>query len=429
MEYVKEALENGAVKFTYTVTGETWDKAIDEAYFKNKRKFKINGFRPGEAPKNMVFKQYGKGSFYEEAIDALLDKAYQDLMAEKPLDKVYGRPQAGLDSVTDDKCVFTITLQGKPEVKLGAYKGLSVKKDVKEVTAAEIDARIKQDVDRATSLSDVERPVANGDIVNLDYSGAIDGVKFQGGTAEKQTLEIGSGTFIPGFEEGLIGTAIGETKDVTVKFPDDYGATELAGKEAVFTCKINAIQVKNVPELNDEFAEDVSEFSTFEEYRNDIEAKLKKDNEEKAEIEAENALVDLIADSTEVTIPESMIDDETENSIEEFAYRLQQQGLNLKDYFKYTGTTIEDMKKQYRERSLKNCKIKLIIEEIIKAENIDLTDEEMDAKLREAAARHKKPEEIDEFVKTASEEYKNYVKQSALSDKLMAFLKDNNTID
>lgn len=429
MKYEKEALTNGAVKFVFEYNGDAWEKALDNSYKKNKHKFKVNGFRPGEAPKSMALKIYGKSSLFEDAIDALFNDDYKALLEEKPVGKVYGQPEGALISVSDDGCKYSITIQGKPDVKLGDYKGLSVKKDVKEVTEDDINARIQQDVSRATSYSDIsDRAVQNGDLINLDYSGAIDGVKFDGGTAEKQSLEIGSGTFIPGFEDQLIGANIGETKDITVKFPEDYGAKELAGKDAVFTCKINGIQAKNVPELNDDFAADVSDFDTFDAYKNDIKAKLEKDNQERADINAENALVDLIVEKSEITVPECMIEAQTEDSIEQFAYRLQQQGMNINDYFKYTGSTIDDMKAQYRESSLKNCKIRLALDEIIDIEKIDLTDEELEAKLREAAATHKKPEEIDDFIKTASDEYKNYVKQGAISEKLLAFLKENNTI-
>lgn len=431
MDYTRESLSNGAVKFIYEVKGDAWEQAIDKSFNKNKSKFKVEGFRPGKAPKAFVIKVYGKGILFEDAIDICFDDAYKALMAENPIGDVFGSPEAGLIDCNDDGCKFFITLQGKPDVELGQYTALTVKREVKEITEEEINTRINTDLERASSFTELtEGAVCDGDTIELDYSGSVDGVKFDGGTAEKQTLVIGSKTFIPGFEEQLVGVNVGESKDVVVKFPDEYHAENLKGKEAVFNCKINAIKKKNVPELDDQFAQDISEYNTFAEYKEAIISELKKKEDERATISAENALVDLIVESTKIEVPEAIINSQSEQSIEEFSYRLQQQGLKLDDYLKYTGSTIEDMKKQYRDQSIKNSKVKLVLDSIIEKEKIEVSDDEINEKLREFAKMQKKDDkDIEEFVAKASTQYKDYAKQNAISDKLLAFLKEKNNIE
>lgn len=430
MNYNIEKLDNGQVKITSKIAGDDWNKSLDESFEKNKGKYVIEGFRKGKAPRAFVEKKYGRECFIEDAVDICLQKVYTEVLSADNTIEPIARPDVDVGVITLEECNFTITVQCPPKVIVGAYKGLKVTKAVTAVTDEMVNAQIaKAQEQQASFTENLEGEVKNGDTINLDYSGSVDGVVFAGGTAEKQELNIGSGTFIPGFEEQLVGVKVGEEKDVKVTFPTEYQEATLAGKEATFKCKVNFIKVKNVPEVNDEFAKDISEFATLAEYKADIKAKLDINEQKKAEINAENELVEQIVAASNVEAPESMIESQTEDSINEFAYKLKSQGLKIEDYFKFTNSTVEDLKKQYHDNSKKSVMTKLVLDEIIKAEGIKADEAALKIVCVELAKQFgKKDDEIEEFIKTMPENYKQFAEQQAVSDALIKFLKDNNQI-
>jgi trigger factor len=331
-----------------------------------------------------------------------------------------------LSSITDNEVKFSITVTVKPEIELGQYTGLLVKKVNKEVTDADIDAKVKQAQEKAGSWENITgRAIENGDTIELNYSGTVDGIKFDGGTAENQTLVIGSGTFIPGFEEQLIGSNIGEEKDIKVTFPKEYGMEQLNGKEANFAVKINNIKKKVLPEIDDEFVKDVSEFDTVAAYKDDIRKQLKKANDEQADNEMTNSVIDKVILNSKMEIPAAMIEAQIDDMVQEFSQRISYQGMKLEDYFKYSGMKMEDLRLQYKDTAVKNIKIRLVLDAIIKKENIQATDTEVDAKIKSMADEIKK--DYEEYKKNLNPEYMDYFKNLAVSDKLIKFLKNNNT--
>lgn len=428
MNYTLEKLKN-QVKFTVTLTKEEWEEANQQAYLKNKGKYFIQGFRKGRVPRKVIEGIYGKGVFFEEAFNIAVPKYYSEILEKEQEVFPVDTPDIDLKEIDgkDGGVTFTATVTVKPEVKLADYKGIKVKKPEYNVTDEDVEKEIESARNRASRLVDVEgRAAETGDTVIIDYSGSIDGKKFEGGTAEKQTLELGSGRFIPGFEEQVAGMAVGEEKDITVKFPEDYHK-DLAGKEAVFNIKLHEIKKKELPELNDEFAKDVSEFETLGEYKADIRKRLEESNRKKAETEFENRIVEEIAKASEVDIPQVMIDSQTENMVQDLSYRLMYQGMKLEDYLKYTGTTIEQLKDSYKEQAEKTVKSRLILEQIVKAEKIEATQEDMDAKIKELAERVKKTPE--EYTKSMGENGLDYLKNDIMTEKLLAFLKESVTVE
>lgn len=429
MDIKIEKLDSGIVKIIAKIDGDEWQTALNDSYNHNKGKYNVEGFRKGHAPRSFVEKKYGRVAFIEDAIDDSLQKCYEKALDENAIEPI-DRPGVELGNVGLTECSFTITVPTMPTIKLGKYKGLTIEKKVEEVTEEMINSAIEREREsQASWTEELEGEVKDGDTIVLDYSGSVDGVVFEGGTAQDQTLVIGSNTFIPGFESQLIGAKVGESKDITVKFPDDYQATELKGKDAVFACNIKSIKIKNLPELNDDFVKDISEFDTLDEYKADVKAKLVKSSEDRAETIAENELVDKIVEDTPFEVPEALIDREAENALKEFGYKLKQQGLNIDDYFKYTNSTAEDFKKQNREHAIKNVKIRLVLDEIIKAEKIEATKEQVNEKCKEYALQiGKKENELDEFIKTVPEQLMVYMENQVISDNLLAFLKANNKI-
>jgi trigger factor len=426
MKYTRENLPKSQVKFIYTVEGEEWKAAIKKAYEKTKHNYAIEGFRKGKVPQKMIESKYGTGVFFEDALDILLPDAYSYALDKEPDVYPVARPDIDLISISDNEVKFAIIITVKPEIKLGSYKGHEIPKIVNTATDEEVESKVNQAREQAGSWEEVtDRAVINGDTIDLDYSGSVDGVKFEGGTAEKQTLVIGSGAFIPGFEEQLIGMNIGEEKDITVTFPAEYGAKELAGKAAVFKVKINAIKYKALPELDDEFAKDVSEFDTLVDYKADVKKQLQAEKDEAADGEMSNALVDKIIEGSEIEVPEPMIESQIDDMIQEFSQRLSYQGMKIEDYYKYTGLKPEDMRGQYRDVAIKNIKVRLVLDAIVKAEKITASAEELEDKMKKMAEDMKK--DYEEYKKGINEEYTEYFKSMIVSDKLLAFLKENNT--
>lgn len=423
MNYNLEKLKN-QVKFTITLSPQEWEEANQQAYQKNKGKYSMQGFRKGHVPKKVLENVYGKGVLYEEAFNLALPKYYAQVLDKETEVYPVESPEVDIKEFGDDQSLtFTALVTVKPEVKLGDYKSIKIKKIEYNVTEEDINAEIKKAQERASRLITVEgRAAQKGDTVIIDYSGSVDGVKFEGGTAEKQNLELGSGSFIPGFEQQLEGVNIGEEKNINVKFPDDYHAN-LAGKEAVFAVKLHEIKIKELPELNDEFAKDVSEFDTLEAYKADSAKKLNESNIKKAESEVENAIIETLTESSEVEIPEVMVNSQVESMVQDLNYRLMYQGMKIEDYFKYTNTTMEKLKESYKEQAKKTVKSRLVIDQILKSENITVLPEETDAKLKEQAEKANKSAE--DYLKDVNERQIEYINNEIIMDKLFTMLKSN----
>ena len=333
MSYTVEKIASNKIKIAFVASAESFAEAMQKSYLKNRGQINVQGFRKGKAPRKMIENLYGEAIFYDDAFEAVAQPAYEECIKAENLQPV-DRPEVNIEQIgTGMELKYTIEVFVKPEVTLGEYKGVEAEKKVQAVSEEAVNARIESDAERASSTMDVtDRAVENGDIVNLDYAGSVDGVAFQGGTAEKQTLTIGSGMFIPGFEEQMIGMAIGEEKDLSVTFPEQYHAEELAGKAAIFHVKVNGIQVKVRPELDDDFAADVSEFDTFEAYKQNIVETLEKNAAERAEAELEDALVQKVVDAADCDIPEAMVEDEVTTMLREMEMRMMYQGIRMADY-------------------------------------------------------------------------------------------------
>lgn len=417
--------EKNQAVLSLEISKEAMDAATEAAFNKTRSRYAIPGFRKGKAPRKVVEQYYGAGVFFEDAFNDVFPEIYEAAIAEHKLEPV-DRPDIELEDVTDDGVVkFKATVTLMPEVKLGKYEGIKVDLVEYNVTDEEVAHELEHAQEHAARFEEInDRPVKNGDIVGLNYSGSVDGVKFEGGTAENQTLEIGSGSFIPGFEEQMIGMNIGEEKALNVKFPDEYHAEDLKGKEAVFDVKVLSIKEKQVPALDDEFAKDVSEFDTLDEYKADIKAKLEKNKSAQAESEMENKRVEAIADAAEVEIPDCMVEQQIDSQLRDMEMRLSYQGLKFEDYLKYSGLTIEKMRDMYRDGAKKTVKIRLVLAEIIKAEKIEATDDDINAEIDKYAANY--GENADKFKESVTDDQKEYFKEVAIMNKTLALLKEKN---
>lgn len=370
-----------------TIDGEKFREAIKEAYKKNAKNINVPGFRKGKAPYNFVEKYYGSEVFFEDALNLLYNDVVEEAIAESGLKVINDKMDFDMVSISkEDGVDFKVTLTTYPEIEIGQYKGLKAEKVIAKVDDSEIDAQINSMADRNSRMISVEdRPAAAGDTVIIDFEGFTDGKAFDGGKAEGHSLELGSGQFIPGFEDQIAGHNINDEFDVNVTFPEDYGAKELAGKDATFKVKLHEIKVRELPALDDEFAKDVSEFDTLDELKADLKAKALERKQKAAEEETENDLVQQIVDSIKGEIPEAMFENRLNQSVEEFAYRLQSQGLDLDTYLKYTGSTIDDFKKTFRPQSESQVKFRLALEKIVELENISATEEEINEQFEKMA--------------------------------------------
>ncbi len=425
MNYNKEILENSEIKYVVEADSSAWQNAIKEAYNKTKHKFNIEGFRKGKAPMSVITRMYGIGVFFDDALDIILQDLYTELLTKEADLKPVARPNVDIVAISDTELKVAFTITVTPEFTLGEYKGLTLDKINVEVTDEMVAAEITKAQDKAGAWENVtDRACQKFDSVIIDYSGSVNGVKFAGGTAEKQNLELGSGMFIPGFEEQVEGMAIGEERDINVKFPEEYGAEDLAGKDAVFAVKLHEIKKKVLPELNDDFAKDVSEFDTLDEYKADVKAKLVKTAEEKAKRDMENALLDKIAENTEIKIPDAMIEEQIEDMIQEFEYRIAYQGMKVEDYYKYTNSSRDELRLRYNAEAQKQVKMRLIFGAIIKAEDIKAEQAEIDAKIADFAKGANKT--VDEFKKTMHPEQASYIENDIIMNKMIDFLMANN---
>ena len=425
MQYNYQPAEKSQVKLTINLDKTDWEQAIRQAYEKNKSKFRVQGFRAGHVPFNVLVGMYGKEFFYEDAVNLSINKYYGEILkTEGEKLNVVGDPQFSLDNISEEGVTVTAMVPVMPEVKLGAYTGIKLEKVEYNVTDEEIDHNVNDLLDRnSTEQSVTGRPCQKGDIVVIDYSGSVDGVKFDGGTASGQRLELGSGSFIPGFEEQVEGMSIGEEKDINVTFPENY-TDELKGKNAVFNIKLHEIIVKILPELTDEFIKDKTGEETVEAYKAKIKADMQKNNDRKASNENEDNLLAKIAETTEVEIPDAMIEDEITNMVNQFSYRLMYQGMKLENYLQMLGQTEQQFRDSYKEIALDRVKKQLIVNTIIKQENIVATDEEVDQKIAEQAQSVGKTAE--EYRPTMDDRQIDYIKNSIVVDKLFAFLTENN---
>lgn len=377
-----EYLEKNVVKLEITVDAAEFEKGVEQAFHNNRNKFNIPGFRKGKAPRAMVERMYGAGVLFDDAVNLVCPVAYDNVVEENGLEPV-DHPELDILSIGKGQdLVFTATVPLKPDIELGAWKGVEVEKTVVAVTEEDIDREIGRVRERNGRMVSVEdRAVENGDTVDLDYAGTVDGVAFDGGTAQGQPLVIGSGSFIPGFEEQLVGVGIGEEKDVQVSFPEQYHSAELAGKAAVFHCKINGIKMKELPELDDEFAKDVSEFDTLAEYREDLRKTLTATSQKNADKKFEEDVINAAAATCSVEIPNAMVERQLNNMMRQFDMSLRYQGMDLNRYMQMMGMSVEQFKSSYRSSAEGDVKIQLMLEKIIKVEGLTASEEELEAEL------------------------------------------------
>ncbi|MBR4423800.1 MAG: trigger factor [Mailhella sp.] len=419
MGYTVEKISGNQLKIAFEIAAEKFDEAVQKAYLKTRGRINVPGFRKGKAPRKLIERMYGEAVFYDDAFEIVFPDEYEAAVKEHDL-QVVDRPEVDeLKQIGVGKDLqFTVKVFVKPDVELGQYKGLKGTRYTHQVTDEEIDRRIQQDVEKATTMADVtDRPVQNGDTVNLDYAGTVDGVAFDGGTAQGQTLEIGSGHFIPGFEEQMIGMQIGEEKDLQVKFPDEYHAEALKGKDAVFHVKVNSIQTKVVPALDDDFAADVSEYNTFAEYRQSIVDELTKRAQKNADVQLENELLQQAVDAADCDIPDAMIESEIDVMLREMKMRMAYQGIRFEDYLKYTGQTEDQVKEMYRSEAKNRVKMQVVLEAMVKAEGIEPTEEDIEKAYADEAERTGR--EVEEFKQSLNDRQKEYMKESAAIRKMV----------
>ncbi len=416
-----EKLEHNMAKLTIEVEAAEFDAALKRAYNKQKGSFNIPGFRKGKVPMNVIERTYGAGVFYEDAANDVMPTAYASALTETSLD-VVSSPEIDVTQIGKGQdFIFTATVAVKPEVTLGEYKGLEVEKESVEVSEEEIEAELKKaQAQHAREVSIEDRPVKEGDVITLNYAGTIDGVPFDGGTAESQKLEIGSHSFIDTFEDQLVGLNIGDEKDVNVTFPEEYHAPELAGKPAVFHVKVLGITEKILPELDDDFAQDTTEFDSFDEYKADVKGKLELAKEEQVKAAMENALLEKAVANAEMDIPEAMIQSQAEQMVEEFQQRVSYQGLSLEQYLQFTGQNPETFKESMKPEAEKRIKSSLVLEAIVKAENIEATEEDLNKEFERMAEMYQM--DVEQIAGFMQDEQKEGMKKDIAMQKAVSFL-------
>ncbi|MDR1619193.1 MAG: trigger factor [Clostridiales bacterium] len=417
-----EKLENNKIKMTVEINAASFDEALQNAYIKTRSKYNVPGFRKGKAPKKMIETMYGEGVLYEDAFELVYGEAYNAAIDECKLEPIE-RPSIDIEKIgAGEGVIFSAEFGVKPEVVLGKYKGIEVVRRTYTVEDAEVDRLIEQEREKIARYVEMDRPVENGDRVLLDYSGSIDGVQFDGGTAKEQELEIGSNTFMPGFEEQLIGMQKGEEKDISVNFPEEYHAEDLRGKAAVFAVKINGVQVKELPELDDEFAKDISEFDTLEELKNDKRVTLQRHAGDMAKNEMEEEAIAIATGNAIFDVPEAMVSRQMDILLRNMAYRLSMSGISMENYSRYTGSSVQDIREKYRDEAQKRVRISLVLEAIVKAEGLEATEEETDREIEEYAKS--KGESLDAFKEEHGDD-REYFKDRVTTQKAIDFLLEN----
>lgn len=416
-----EKLEHNMAKLTIEVEAAEFDAAVKRAYNKKKSSFNLPGFRKGKVPMNVIEKTYGAGVFYEDAANDIMPKAYADALDEAGID-VVSRPEIDVTKIgKGESFIFTATVATKPEVTLGQYKGLEVQKESVEVTDEEVEAELKKAQEQnAREITVEDRPVKEGDVITLDYAGTIDGVPFDGGTASSQKLEIGSHSFIDTFEDQLVGLSIGDEKDVEVTFPEEYHAPELADKPATFHVKVLGITEKQLPEIDDDFAQDTTEFDSLAEYKDDVRAKLEKEKEERAKSEMENVLVEKAVEGATMDIPDAMIDSQVEQMMDEFKQRVTYQGISFEQYLQFTGQNPEAFQESMRPEAVKRIQSSLVLEAIVAAESIEATDEDLNKEMEKMASMYQM--DVEQIASFIQEEQKENMKKDIAIQKAVEFL-------
>jgi trigger factor len=425
MNSVLEKKENNKATFKIEISEDKFNEAIQKSYLKNRNKFNIPGFRKGKAPRKIIEMNYGEEIFYEDAINIVLPESYDESIKNLELEPV-DYPEIDIEQLEKGKpIIFKVEVVVKPEVKLGEYKGVEVEKVEYNVTDEDVQKELESIQDMNARLIEAEdRETKAGDVLTIDFEGYVDGKQFEGGSAENQPLELGSNRFIPGFEEQLIGKKKGDSVDVKVQFPEDYFSEDLAGKDALFKVEIKEVKEKEYPDLDDEFAKDVSEFDTLDELKKDIEERLIKEAKERETIENQSSVIEKVMDSAEIEIPEVMIENQIKNDIYEFEYGLRMQGLNIDQYFELTNTSLDDLKEQIRPNAEKKVRMELVLEEISKIENIEAADDEIDEKLEKMAKDYNSPD-VDKFKENMIKGDLEYIKSGIIRDKTIEVLMAN----
>lgn len=419
-----EKLENGMAKLTIEASAERLEEALQNAFTKNKNKISVPGFRKGKVPRQMIEKMYGPAIFYEDAANELIPEEYEKALDECEED-IVSSPEIDVTQIEKGKpFIFTAVVALKPEVKLGKYKGVKVDKADTAVTDEEVDAQInKERENNARNIEVTDRPVKDGDMTVLDFEGFVDGVAFDGGKGENYPLTIGSGAFIPGFEEQLVGAEIGKEVEVNVTFPEDYQAEELKGKAAVFKCTIKEIKEKELPELDDEFASEVSDFSTLAEYKADVKGKLEEKKAKEAKDAKEAAVIEAIVKDSDMQIPDAMLETQQKQMIDEFAQRIQMQGLSIDQYFQFTGSSYDKMLEQVKPQAEKRIKSRLVLEAVVAAEKIEVTDEDYEEELKNMAEAYQM--EVDKVKELLPEKSAGQIKKDIAVRKAAEFVVEN----
>lgn len=424
MKYEVKKLENKNMQLTLDLDATEWESLVTESYNKNKGKYKVEGFRQGKAPRKMIEKMYGPEVFFEDAISEGFNHHYLDILKKETQIDPIDSPDLRVTKLDKTGITIVAEIPVKPEVKMGKYTGLNVNVAPREITDKDVDEELARVQAQNSRLVEKDGTVAVGDIANIDFKGSVDGEYFEGGTAEGFDLEIGSHSFIDNFEDQLVGLKAGDTKDVLVKFPESYHVDTLAGKNAKFECKVNVVKNKVLPEINDEFASDVSEFETLAEYRDHIKEHLGEHAMEDAKVQTENEILDKIVSGMSVEIPTIMLDRELDAMMQDMEYRLMYQGANLEAYAKYLGTTVENIRNERRAEAEKSVKIRLALQEILKTEKIDVNEKDVEEYIEKIATRANKS--VKEYKSTMTDERLNYIKNEILMNKLLEFLVENN---
>lgn len=383
-----EKTEQNTVTLKFTIAKDVFDAQTEKVYNRKKNKITIQGFRPGKAPRHMIEKIYGKGVFYEDALNNLLPGEYAEALKESGI-KAVAQPEIDVESIDENGVLVVAKVTVKPEVEIEGYTGIALSKETVKVTEKEVEEELENVRSRqGREIEVTDRPAKNGDTANIDYEGFADGVAFEGGKAEKQDLKLGSNTFIPGFEDQVIGHSVGDEFEIQVTFPTEYHAPELAGKDATFKIKLNGLKYTELPEVDDEFAKDVSEFDTLAEYKADLKAKIQKRKEAEADRVFEGKLADALVEKLEVALPEAMVNAEAENMLRDYDMNLRQNGLDLKTYLKYTGKELNDLREDFKPRAEKQLKLRLALEKIAQKENLSVTEEEIKKEIADLAAAY-----------------------------------------
>mgnify|MGYP002521338478 FL=1 len=427
MSYKITKKEKNNYEVEITISAEEWENAVEATYQADKNRFSVQGFRKGKAPRKVIEKNYGEMVFFDGAFERAFSEEYGKFLDENKDFEPIVQPDVKIDKFGKEGLVVTASVAGVPEVKLGAYTGLTVKKECKKATKKEVEDELKMVAERSARFVDASDDEAKmGDFATIDFVGMVDGEIFEGGSATNYRLELGSKSFIDTFEDQIVGMKVGDNKDVNVTFPANYGAENLQNKPAVFKVTLEKIERKQLPEINDAFASNVSEFETLEDYKKDIEKRMNIKKEQEAERKLENDLIEKIVDASEVEVPEILIERQLDMFIKDLEARLSYQGLKLDEYLGYLGTDVQKLREERKEQAKQSCKTRLVLEELIKKENLYVTDEELNAKLQEMADLYKK--DLEEYKKTLDNNTIAYFENDILMKKLLDFLKANNTI-